>query len=44
MSKCCLRCTTLSAVAWKRVLVDMRKDAGSGKPTDAFAMVLSQLA
>jgi hypothetical protein len=28
VSKCCLRCTTLSAVTWKRVLVDMRKTRG----------------
>jgi hypothetical protein len=28
VSKRCLRCTTLSVVTWKRVLVDMRKTRG----------------
>ena len=27
MSKCCLRCTTLSAVTWKRVLLDAGAEA-----------------
>jgi hypothetical protein len=28
VSKCCLRCTTLSAATWKRGLVDIRKTRG----------------
>ena len=28
VSKCCLQCTTLSAVTWRRVLLDTRKMRG----------------